>query len=211
MKIQIALDLTSLEDARAIMKDVYGYIDIVEIGMLFSYVGYEGYHVLKQEFPNVEYLIDQKVTDGGYFCTLEAAKHGAQYITVVGATDIETVASAMKASKETGVKVVIDMLGVENLYEKTKQLDDLGVHYINIHTPADLQAQGKTPFENLRLLNSIIKNSKVAVAGGINTENIINILPYHPDIVIIGGALIKSENRREYAKKLKKIIEEYKG
>lgn len=209
MKVQIALDLTSLDDAFEIMNDVYGYVDIVEIGMLFSYVGYEGYHKLKEAFPDVEYLIDQKVTDGGYFCTLEAAKHGAQYITVVGATDIETVEAAMKASEETGVKIVIDMLGVENLYEKAKQLDRISVHYINIHTPADLQAQGKTPFENLRLLNSVIKNSKIAVAGGINTENIVNILPYHPEIAIVGGALIKAENRREYARKLKQIIEDY--
>ena len=48
----------------------------------------------------------------------------------------------------------------------------MGADYIAVHTGYDLQAEGQSPLDSLRTVKSVIKNSKVAVAGGIKPETI---------------------------------------
>ena len=44
----------------------------------------------------------------------------------------------------------------------------MGADYIAVHTGYDLQAEGQSPLDSLRTVKSVIKNSKVAVAGRLN-------------------------------------------
>ncbi len=210
MKIQIALDFGTIDNAKAILRDVVDYVDIVEVGAISTEFGFKALTELKKEFPKPEYLSDIKIADGGGFFTEMAYRYGADYVTVLGCVEDATIQSALAAAQKTGIKLVVDMLGVRNFYERVKELDDMGMHYLSVHTPADLQALHHTPFEHLKIASQLVHNSKLSVAGGIGPDNVYEVLPYRPEIIISGSALTVSENRVENAKVLKKIVEKYK-
>lgn len=206
MKLQVALDVEDINFAREILNDIVEYVDIVEIGLLFYTNGYVALEMLKKEFPSVEFLADVKISDGGNFCTKQAHRFGADYVTVLGVVDDETILGAVRAAEETGIKVVIDMVGCRNFYERVKELDAMGVQYINIHTPADLQAKNNTPFEHLEIAAKIVNNAKLSVAGGINSENISQVLMFRPDIIICGASLVYNDNRVNEAIAIRQAI-----
>ena len=67
MKLQIALDLDSADKAVAMAAQVYGLVDIIELGtplMLKEGVGVVG--LMKRRFPDALILADMKIADGGY-------------------------------------------------------------------------------------------------------------------------------------------------
>ena len=68
------------------------------------------------------------------------------------------------------------MIAVQDIEKRAKELDEMGAYYIAVQTDYNLQAQGQSPLENLRNVKSVIKNSKVAVAGGIKLDTIENIV-----------------------------------
>lgn len=206
MKLQVALDFGTLDDCQQILREIGDYVDIVEIGAISTEYGYSALHALKAAFPDHEYLADIKIADGGEYFAEELHKHGADYVTVLGVAENETIAGAVKAGKKTGIKVVVDMLGCKNFLERVKELDEIGVDYISIHTPADLQAS-QTPFEHLKFASMIVKHAKLSVAGGINPANVHEVFPYHPDIVISGSALTGVGNRRTAAKALREALD----
>ena len=206
MKLQVALDFGTIEEAKEILRDIGEYIDIVEIGAISTPYGYAALRELKAEFPDLEYLADIKIADGGNYFANELHKQGADYVTVLGIVEDETIKGAIQAGKETGIKVVADMLGCRNFLERVKELDEMGIDYISVHTPADIQAT-HTPFEHLKFARMIVKNAKLSVAGGISPDNIKEVLPYRPEIIISGSALTGSGDRKAAAKALRAAID----
>ena len=87
------------------------------------------------------------------------------------------------------------------------ELDEMGADYIAVHTGYDLQAEGQSPLESLRTVKSVIKNSKVAVAGGIKPETIKEIVAEEPDLVIVGGGIANADDPVEAAKQCREAIE----
>ena len=209
MKVQLALDFGTIDESKAILEELSDYIDIVEIGAISTEYGFRALEELKKAYPDPEYLSDIKIADGGSYFAEMAHNYGADYVTVLGVVDNATIESALQASRETGIKVVADMLGVRNFMERVKELDAMGVEYLSVHTPADLQALNHTPFEHLRIASQLVKNAKLSVAGGIGPQNIDQVLPYRPEIIISGSSLTSAPNKRENAKKMREIINAY--
>lgn len=210
MKVQIALDFGTIDNAKEILKDVADYVDIVEVGAISTEFGFRALTELKEAFPGPEYLSDIKIADGGEYFADMARNYGADYVTILGCVEDETIQGALRAAEKNGIKIVADMLGVRNFYERVKELDAMGMHYISVHTPADLQALNHTPFEHLKIASQLVHNAKLSVAGGLGPKNVHEVLPYKPEIVISGSSLTTAENRRENAKKLREIIDNYK-
>ncbi|SUM74181.1 orotidine 5'-phosphate decarboxylase / HUMPS family protein [Staphylococcus hominis] len=104
-------------------------------------------------------------------------------------------------------KVLADMIAVQDLEKRAKELDEMGADYIAVHTGYDLQAEGQSPLESLRTVKSVIKNSKVAVAGGIKPETIKEIVAEEPDLVIVGGGIANADDPVEAAKQCREAIE----
>ena len=205
MKVQVALDFGTIDDAKAILEDIVDYVDIVEVGAISTEFGFAALTELKKAFPGPEYLSDIKIADGGGYFADMAHGYGADYVTVLGCVEDATIISALKAAEKTGIKVVADMLGVRNFYERTKELDAMGMHYISVHTPADLQALNHTPFEHLKIASQLVHQAKLS-----GPKNVREVLPYKPEIIISGSALTTAANRRDNAKELRDIIESYK-
>ena len=88
-----------------------------------------------------------------------------------------------------------------------EELDEMGADYIAVHTGYDLQAEGQSPLDSLRTVKSVIKNSKVAVAGGIKPDTIKDIVAEEPDLVIVGGGIANADDPVEAAKQCRDAIE----
>lgn len=207
MKLQLALDDLSLEEALELTEEVNEFIDIIEIGtpMIIEY-GVKPIEIMKKRFPQLEILADLKIMDAGYYEAEEALKVGADYITVLGVTDNLTIQGCVDAAKDYHGKVVVDMICVDNLKERIKKVEELGVDIVSVHTGVDQQAMGRTPLDDLKIMKEAVRKAKISVAGGISTDTIEKYKALSPEIIIVGSGIAHEKNAKEAAKKIKQVI-----
>lgn len=203
MKLQIALDDITLEDALALVEKVRDYIDIIEIGTPFVYeYGMQAVRTMKEHFPDKEVLADMKIMDAGYYEAEEALKAGADYVTVLGVTDNLTIQGCKEAAEKYGKEIVVDMICVDNMEERIAKLEELGVHGLAVHTGTDQQAAGRTPLDDLKVMAAAAKSAKISVAGGIKADTVKDYAVYKPDVLIVGGGICHAEDPAAAAKEI---------
>ncbi|WP_078544478.1 3-hexulose-6-phosphate synthase [Litchfieldia alkalitelluris] len=209
MKLQLALDLVNIEEAKAVVREVEEFIDVVEIGTpVVINEGLRAVKELKEAFPSLTVLADLKIMDAGAYEVMKASEAGASIITVLGATDDSTIKGAVEEAKKHGSEILVDMINVKNLEERAREIDALGVDYICVHTGYDLQAEGQNPFEQLQTIKRVVKNAKTAVAGGIKLNTLPEVVAAGPDLVIVGGGITGQEDKQAVASKMKQLISE---
>ena len=143
MKLQLALDDITLTAALALVEDVREYIDIIEVGTPFLYEeGLAAVRQLRLRFPDKEILADMKIMDAGEYETRQALMAGADYVTVLGVTDILTVKGCLAVANAFGKTIVVDMICEPDLASRIKQLEAVGVRALAVHTGVDQQAAG---------------------------------------------------------------------
>lgn len=204
MKLQIALDTLTIEECITLLDETKDFVDVIEVGTPF--IIEEGMHPvrqLKKRYPKLEVLADTKIMDAGELEAEYAFRSGADIVTVLGASNDETVIGALKAAKKYNGKIMIDMIAVKNLEERTKELDAMGVHYICVHTAFDVQSTGKNPLDELMVVNRVIQHAKSAVAGGVKLATIDPIVQEGAEIIVVGGAISNAEDRCAMAKEMK--------
>ena len=190
MKLQIALDDISMENALELVEKVRPYIDIIEIGTPCVYqYGMEAVRVMKQRFPEKEVLADMKIIDGGTYESEEALKAGADYVTVLGVSDNLTIKACVDAANKFGKEVVADMICVPDMASRIPELEALGVHGLAVHTGIDQQVAGRTPLDDLKLMTACAKRAKISVAGGIKPATLPDYAAYRPEVLIVGGGI----------------------
>ncbi len=210
--LQVALDFMNLPRALRIAESaVNGGADWVEAGTpLIKSEGLEAVRSLKKRFPNHTVVADLKTMDVGGLETEMAAKAGADVVTVLGVSDDGTIEEAVRAGKNFGARVMVDMLGVEDKIKRAKEVESLGVDYICIHVGIDQQMKGKDPFDELKRIAGEV-SLPIAVAGGINSESAPRAIENGATIVIVGGAIIKAEDPERAAKEIKEAMEKGEG
>ncbi len=191
MKLQLALDDLSLEEAIALMARVREHIDIIEAGtpLIYGY-GMEAVRALKARFPEKQVLADMKIMDSGAWETEEAMTAGADYVTVLGVSEDATVRNCLETATRYGREVVVDMICVPDLPGRIRQLEALGVQGLAVHTGVDQQAAGRTPLDDLRLMTACTQRAKISVAGGIRPDTVAEYAAYRPEVVIVGGGIL---------------------
>ncbi len=207
MKLQIALDTLTLAECIELLEETKDYIDIAEVGTPFIIEeGLEPVRQLKKRFPEIEILADVKIMDAGELEASSCFKAGADIVTVLGVTHDETVLGALKAAKEYNGKIMIDMIGVNNIEERVEQLEALGVDIICVHTAFDIQSSGHNPLEELKRVNKVIKQAQRAIAGGVKLSTVDEIVEEGIDIVVVGGAIVNATDRALAAKEIKERL-----
>jgi 3-hexulose-6-phosphate synthase len=191
MKLQLALDDLSLEQAIALAERVRDHIDIIEAGtpLIYGY-GMAAVRALKERFPEKLVLADMKIMDSGALETEEAMDAGADYVTVLGVSEDATVKNCLEAAARYGREVVVDMICVPDLPGRIRALEALGVQGLAVHTGVDQQAAGRTPLDDLRLMTACAKRAKISVAGGIRPETAAEYAACRPEVLIVGGGII---------------------
>lgn len=205
MKIQLAVDRVSIEKAIEIITEAEKYIDIVEIGTsLIKDFGLLSVQKIRQAFPKKVILADIKTIDEAEYEFSAVYRAGADIATVLGAASLETIKICQNTARQFNKEYMIDLL--ETPTEKQITLKQFSDGILCVHLPSDK----KTGLESLisSTLSHIKDFPKLSVAGGINMNNIKNIKKANFDIAIIGGAITKSDNIMETAKKFKLLMEE---
>jgi len=207
-KLQIALDLTDLGLAAkiatiAIEEDV----DIVEVGTpLIKKYGELSIRVIKSIAKNKPVVADLKTLDTGKIEAEIAFNAGADIVSVSALADDKTILDALEISRKYEGLIYVDLINVRDIPSEIERLKKFGIDYIILHTGIDQQVRGEKVEKILAKYSSFIPNEKLVVAGGINLENLNQILKYNPAIIIVGGAVYKSRDPRETIKKLLQIL-----
>jgi 3-hexulose-6-phosphate synthase / 6-phospho-3-hexuloisomerase len=205
--LQVALDFENLSRALTAAREaIEGGADWVEAGTpLIKSEGLDAVRELKKAFPDRRIVADMKIMDTGAFEVEIAAKAGANLVTVLGASDDDTIAEAVRGGELYGAEVMVDLLGVADPVARARRSAELGAAAVCWHVGIDMQMQGKTPFATL---GELAKASPVpvAVAGGLNSESVAAAVRAGAQILIVGGAITKSPNIAEATRHVRQAI-----
>ena len=186
---------------------VEGGADWIEAGTpLIKSEGAEAIRALRREFPGRKIIADTKTMDVGSFEVEIVAKAGADIITVLGLADDATIEEAVMAGRKYGAEVMVDMINVPDRVERAKQVEKLGAAYICMHMGIDTQMRGEEP--PVDVLRRIVETVSipVAVAGGITAENAGEYVEAGATDVIVGGAIIKTDDIVSAARNIKSAM-----
>ena len=209
MKLQLALDLVDIPGAIEVVKQVESYVDVVEIGTpIIINEGLHAVKALKEAFPNLTVLADLKIMDAGGYEVMKASEAGADIVTILGVAEDASIQGAVAEARKQGKQILVDMIAVKNLAERAAQVDALGVDYICVHTGYDLQVAGQNSFEDLRTIKSVVKNAKVAVAGGIKLDTLPEVIAAGPDLIIVGGGITGHADIQAAAAQMQQLIQQ---
>ena len=206
--LQIALDFIDLDRALAMAREaVAGGAEWVEAGTpLIKSVGLGAVRALRQEFPDKFIIADMKVMDAGRTEVEYAAKAGANLVTVLAAAADSTISECVEAAAEYGVKIACDLINTPNPAKRAKELEALGVDYIDVHTPIDAQMEGENPFATLKEVREHT-SLPICVAGGITLSNMEEVIALGGNVMIVGGAITKTADAKNSAQMFTQAIE----
>ncbi|MBN1280656.1 MAG: orotidine 5'-phosphate decarboxylase [Candidatus Thermoplasmatota archaeon] len=205
--VQVAVDVINAHRAVSIARDALaGGADWVEVGTpLIKSEGMEVVRQFRSSFPQTTIVADMKTMDTGALETEMAAKAGADIVCLLGASDDSTIVDAVKSARKYGVKIMVDLIGVPHPVKRAHSLEKLGVDYLCIHVGIDQQMRGQHP---LRVLTDLVKHTRlpVAVAGGLNSETVAEVLSAGACIIIVGGAITKAKDVTKATAVIKKAV-----
>lgn len=206
--LQIALDFINLNRALKVAEEaVAGGVDWLEAGTpLIKSEGLDAVRALRKQFPNNVIVADLKTMDAGRVEVESAAKAGANVAGVLGVASDATIRECIEAAENYGFKVIVDMIGVEDVATRARQVEGFGAHYVGIHTAIDEQMEGVSPFDKLRRVAEAV-SIPIAVAGGINSETAAEAIASGASIIIVGGAISKAPDAKGATENLKKAIQ----
>jgi 3-hexulose-6-phosphate synthase/6-phospho-3-hexuloisomerase len=206
--LQVALDLLELKRAIEIASEaIEGGADWLEVGTpLIKSEGMNAVRELKKRFKNHKIIADMKTIDTGAVEVEMAAKSGADVVIVLAASDNPTIEEAIRAARKYGSEIMVDMINVPDPVSRAKELEELGIDYINCHIGIDQQMMGMDPVE---LLSEITKEVRIPVAGagGLDAEKAAICISRGARIVIVGSNIVKSRNVTESARKVREAID----
>jgi 3-hexulose-6-phosphate synthase/6-phospho-3-hexuloisomerase len=185
---------------------VAGGVDWLEAGTpLIKAEGLNAIRELKAKFPSKVIVADMKTMDVGRAEVEIAAKAGAKVVDVLGVASDSTILECVEAAKNYGCEVAVDMIEVKDIVKRAVEVEKLGVNYIGIHTSVDMQMRGKSSFDILKKVVAAV-NIPVSIAGGINSENIVEAVKAGASIVIVGGSITKAKDAKKAAQDIKKAM-----
>jgi len=207
MKLQLAIDLEDIQGAINLIRKTKDSIDIFEYGTpLVINFGLEGLQKIRTEFPDITLLADLKIMDVASYEVTQAFKYGADITTILGVAEDQSIKDAIKTAHEAGKEILVDMIGVQDIENRAREVDEFGADYVGTHTGYDLQALGQNPFEEFNLIKNNVSKTKTAIAGGIKLAASEEIKKANPDLLIIGGAISTANDPAEAAAEFKKIL-----
>lgn len=207
MKIQLALDRLSIEEAIKTAGQAEKFIDIFEVGTsLIKEYGIVSISRLKEAFPDKLILADMKTMDNAIYEFQLCFEAGADMATVMGVSPIQTIETCLEAAAKHQKKTMIDLLNTSE--EQRTALFPYTEAILCDHVSKDVQE--KSGLHNTASA-TIDPSLQWAIAGGITGESIQNMAGPLPDIVIIGSAITKAPQPEKAAEALREIIERKKA
>ncbi|MFJ8257272.1 3-hexulose-6-phosphate synthase [Peribacillus asahii] len=202
MKIQLALDRLSIEEAIQITREVEKSIDLIEVGTsLIKEFGMKAVSKIREAFPNKTIVGDIKTIDNAIYEFDLCFNAGGDIATVMGVSSIHTIEACLNTAAKHGKKAMIDLLNTTT--EQRVSLFQYKEAIFCEHISKDEQEMaGRNNMNKVSLVPSL----EWAVAGGITIDSIKNMIESRPHIVIIGSAITKADHPGKVAAAFKEII-----
>ena len=206
MKLQVAMDVLTVDAALELAGKVAEYVDIIELGTpLVKNAGLSAVTAVKTAHPDKIVFADMKTMDAGELEAGIAFSAGADLVSVLGSADDSTIAGAVKAAKAHNKGVVVDLIGVADKVTRAKEARALGAKFVEFHAGLDEQAK---PGYNLEALLSAGEKARVpfSVAGGVNLSTINAVQRAGADVAVVGGSIYSADDPALAAKELRAAI-----
>jgi 3-hexulose-6-phosphate synthase len=207
--IQIALDYPTIDEAIAMAKiGIAAGVDWLEAGTpLIVAQGAGTIGQLKRAYPAYPVLGDYKTMDSGGKNNLLTQKQGGQVMTICGNAPDETVQAGVTAAKESGVWVVVDLIGCKNVGARAKQCEAWGVNMIYLHYGAD-QRRADATRDSVQWLEETQAAVRIPIGvGTFGVEDAVRAVSKGAELVAIGHPLISGDQPLEaltdYCKKVR--------
>ncbi|MCM8764376.1 MAG: orotidine 5'-phosphate decarboxylase [Candidatus Omnitrophica bacterium] len=206
--IQIALDFVDIDRALRVAREaVSGGADWLEAGTpLIKSCGLEAVRTLRRQFPDKIIVADMKVLDTGRTEVEIAAKSGADIVVVMANASDSTIKESIEAARNYGAKILVDFMEEAYNIERAKKVAGFHPDFIGVHIPIDQQMTGNISFGFLKEMAKTV-DIPIAIAGGLNSENVVDAIKAGASILIIGGAVTKSEDAEKSVRVIRKAID----
>lgn len=197
MELQVAFDVMDFETMEKRLDELKDMIDIIEVGTpMIIDEGQKRVKYFSDKYPDKCILSDTKIMDGGKIEADMAFNNGAKICTVCACAEDATILEVIRSAREHGGEVLVDLIGIRDVEERAKWLDENSADYVCVHTAFDVQAT-HDPLDELHRVKAVVKNAKVAVAGGIKMSTIDAMIKEGPDVIIVGGAINNQPDPKE--------------
>ena len=208
-KLQLALD-GDLSDGLAVLEEAHACVDIVETGTpLVFREGMRAVRVIRAAYPGLRLLSDLKIMDAGGAEADIAFDAGADIVTVLGLSGDETIQGALASAEKGDGQVMVDMMGVADPPQRAAELIALGCDLLCLHTAHDQQTRRGSPWRQLAQVRAAYPALSLAIAGGVSLSLLPQIMPLHPQIVVVGSAITAAEDPGLAARLIHEGIREY--
>ncbi len=195
--LQIAIDLTDIDEVRKVLREVpYSDHIIFEVGTpLVKRYGAEVILELRKERPDGFFVLDLKTLDTGHLEARMAADATANAVVVSGLAPIPTIVKAIKEAKKTGILCVVDMLNVDRPSEVLEKINAEGVlpDVVELHRAIDVENKEQPPWKFVKDIKGKF-DLLVAVAGGIRPENVDTAIGEGADILVVGRSITRARD-----------------
>lgn len=225
MLLQLALDTPHAGTVRRLLDRTAGDVDIIELGtpLLIRY-GVDIIAGIRRDHPDKKILADLKIADAGAVEAGLAFDAGADIVTVLGTAHPATLREAGERAKQSGGRVMADLITVREVDEAAslaRRLDRTGLDYLCLHTAYDARGQGgqggpggpggpgdseRTP-EGIGRVGAVVERAGLAVAGGLDPAMIERLIPYGPEIVVVGGYITGSADPGRAVRAVRQVME----
>lgn len=196
MKLQIAFDMTDLDKALGIAKDIAEYADILEIGTLLIYKhGTTAIEKFRETFPKKHILADSKIVDRGKEAAQLFSQAGADWITVMAGTGKDVIHAVCTTAHANNTKVMLDLIDASTLGQSALEAKNLGIDALLFHQPYDEK-------ESLTFLDKwdMIKgntNLPIFVSAKFTPETLPQIIAINPAGIVLGRTITDADNPAE--------------
>ena len=208
-RLQVALD-RELSAALEILEKASAFVDIIEIGTpLIFREGMHAVRAIRAAYPDHCLLADLKIMDAGEAESDIAFKAGVNMVTVMAVASDATIQGALNSATAHQRQVMIDMMEIADPVGRAKALMQLGDSVFCVHTAHDLQSRHGSPWHQLGKLRQAYPELTLAIAGGVNLTRLAQIMPYRPQIIVVGSAITAAADPGRAARQLHEGIHAY--
>lgn len=211
-RLQLALDTLDGQEALRLASLTAPFVDILEAGTpLIKSMGIGIVTQLKAAHPQKIVLADLKSSDVGAYEAGMAFRAGADVVTTQGITTLATVREVQCEADKWGRRAEVDMTGVEDPRERTRQVRDLGVSLVLYHRSIDeeLTQGARWDARAVQTVQAMCElGLDVAVAGGVGLDMLplLRGLPLYA--IVVGRGITAQPDPAEAARKITDCIHE---
>lgn len=208
-KLQLALDLTDLDEALTIAKTVKDDADIIEVGTVLAIEsGLDSVRLMRQALPNAKILADIRIIKAGGKLAGMAFDAGADIVTIISDATKETFEAVLAEKQKAENREVLIEINDNYTDQKLQEWKDFGLTHLIYHRGSEITTTNDSwsdvDFDEIKRLGEL--GFKVYVTGGIGIEEVSLFEGVPVECFIIGRTIAKAENPSEAAKEFKEAI-----